>query len=200
MHPIELRHSCLLVVDVQQGFTTLCPQELPVPGGLEIVPQVNRLLTLPWHRIDASQDWHPPDHCSFLGRRDNLYPPHCVQGTPGADFAPGLETNHIHTIWRKGYDRDADAYAVTSQHPGFIALLRESAVATVVVCGLTTNICCYYSARDLRKACFRVLIVEDACAGMDVPAANLFQDRARTEGLRTGIEYVSTDAVLAMVR
>ena len=200
MQPIELRHSCLLVVDVQQGFTTLCPQELPVPGGLEIVPQINRLLALPWHRIDASQDWHPPDHCSFLGRRDNLYPPHCVRGTPGADFVPGLDTGGFHAIWRKGFDRDADAYAVTAQHPGFIALLRESAVATVALCGLATNICCYYAARDLRKACFRALVVEDASAGIDVPAANLFQERARADGIRAGIEYVTTDAVFALVR
>ena len=43
-------------------------------------------LALPWQRIDASQDWHPPHHCSFLGQRDNLYPPHCVAGTWGAEF------------------------------------------------------------------------------------------------------------------
>jgi len=86
MHPIHLNESALLVVDAQRGFTELCPAELPVPGGLEIVPQVNRLLDLPWARIDASADWHPPDHRSFHGRRDNLYPPHCVAGTPGAEF------------------------------------------------------------------------------------------------------------------
>src|SRR5437762_317701 len=104
--------SGLLVVDAQQGFTTLCPHELPVPGGLEIVPAVNRLLALPWARIDASQDWHPPDHCSFLGRRDNLYAPHCIGGTPGAEFLPGLDVNRVRAIWRKGYQRDFDAYAV----------------------------------------------------------------------------------------
>ena len=58
----------LLVVDLQCGFTTLCPDELPVPGGLDIVDNVNRLLALDWHRIDASQDWHPPDHRSFFGQ------------------------------------------------------------------------------------------------------------------------------------
>jgi nicotinamidase/pyrazinamidase len=197
MQLIELRHSSLLVVDVQQGFTTLCPKELPVPGGLEVVPRVNRLLELPWARVDASQDWHPPDHCSFLGRRDNLYPPHCVEGTPGADFLPGLHTHRLQAIWRKGFDKDFEAYAVTAQHPGFIALLRESGVATVVVCGIATNICCYYAARDLRRACFHVQIVEDASAGIDVPAANLFQAQAREEGMRLGIEYVTADAVFA---
>ncbi len=200
MELIRLHDSALLVVDAQRGFTTLCPDELPVPGGLEIVPNVNRLLELPWARIDASQDWHPPDHCSFLGRRDNLYPPHCVRGTPGAEFLPGLHSERFHAIWRKGFEPDRDAYAVTAQHPGFAALLRASGVATVVVCGLATNICCFYAARDLRQAGFAVALVEDASAGIDVPAAGLFQDRAREEGRGLGIRYVSLADVLAACR
>jgi nicotinamidase/pyrazinamidase len=195
MEPIRLSSSGLLVVDAQRGFTSLCPQELPVPGGLEIVPNVNRLLELSWARIDASQDWHPPDHSSFLGRRDNLYPPHCVQGTPGADFLPGLHTDRFHVIWRKGYERDRDAYAVTAQHPGLVALLRAEGITTAVVCGLATNICCFYAARDLRRAGLRVLLAEDASAGIDVPAADLFQEQARAKGRQLGIEYVTTEAV-----
>jgi nicotinamidase/pyrazinamidase len=200
MEPLPLRQSDLLVVDVQQGFTTLCPRELPVPGGLEVVPAVNRLLELPWARVDASQDWHPPDHCSFLGRRDNLYPPHCVMGTPGAEFLPGLHTERFHAVWRKGFDRDFEAYAVTAQHPGLPALLRDSRITAVVVCGIATNICCFYAARDLRRAGFEVLLVEDASAGIDVPAANLFQDRAKSEGEQMGIRYVSVAEVLAAAR
>jgi nicotinamidase/pyrazinamidase len=197
MQPIHFRESALLVVDVQRGFTSLCPAELPVPGGLEIVPQVNRLLALPWARIDASADWHPPDHCSFFGRRDNLYPPHCVAGTPGADFLPGLRTERFRAVWRKGYDADFEAYAVTAQHPGFPALLRAEGITTVVVCGIATNICCFFAARDLRHAGFRVVLVEDAAAGIDVPAAGLFQDRAKAEGQQLGIEYVGTAEVSA---
>ena len=196
MAPIRLSEGGLLVVDAQQGFTTLCPRELPVPGGLEIVSRVNQMLALDWTCIDASQDWHPPDHCSFLGQRDNLYPPHCVMGTPGADFLPGLRTERFHAIWRKGFERDRDAYAVTAQHPAFAALLRVSGIRTVVVCGLATNICCFFAARDLRQAGFRVLLVEDASAGIDVPAAGLFQTKAKEEGQRLGIEYVTTEGVL----
>jgi nicotinamidase/pyrazinamidase len=198
MEPFRLCETALLVVDAQRGFTSLCPAELPVPGGLEIVPAVNRLLDLPWARIDASQDWHPPDHCSFLGRRDNLHPPHCVMGTPGADFLPGLRTERFGAIWRKGFDRDREAYAITAQHPAFPALLRASGLTAVVVCGLATNICCFYAARDLRRDGFAVCIVEDASAGIDVPAAGLFQSRAKEEGLRLGIRYVMTADVLAV--
>jgi nicotinamidase/pyrazinamidase len=199
MEPLQLPKSGLLVVDVQQGFTSLRPRELPVPGGLEIVPSVNRLLDLPWGRIDASQDWHPPDHCSFLGRRENLYPPHCVIGTPGAEFLPGLNTARFHAVWRKGFDRDFEAYAVTAQHPGFPEVLRAGGINSVVVCGLATNICCFFAARDLVRAGFGVLLVEDASAGIDVPAANLFQEKTKAEGRQLGIRYASQAEVLAAV-
>jgi nicotinamidase/pyrazinamidase len=182
----------LLVVDVQCGFTTLCPDELPMSGGLEIVPAINRLLEMPWRRIDASMDWHPPDHCSFLGQRDNLYPPHCVAGTNGAEFLPQLNTQKIQTIWRKGYDKDFEAYALTAQHPGFPALLRASGIDVVAVCGLATNICCFFAARDLCRAGFGVLMIEDASAGIDVPAAGLFQAKAKEKGIRLGIKYVQS--------
>lgn len=181
--------TSLLVVDAQQGFTDLCPAELPVPGGADIVPQVNALLALPFARVDATQDWHPPTHRSFLDRADNLYPPHCVMNTPGAEFLPGLQTDRFSAIWRKGYDPDFEAYAVTAQHPGFASFLRASGVGTVVVCGIATNICCFFAARDLRNEGFEVLMVEDASAGIDVPAAGLFQAKAKSEGQALGVRY-----------
>jgi nicotinamidase/pyrazinamidase len=199
MDPIQLSQTSLLVVDAQQGFTSLCPRELPVPGGLEIVPSINRLLDLRWGRVDASQDWHPPDHRSFFGQRDNLYPPHCLAGTPGADFLPGLYTERFHTVWRKGFNRDFEAYAVTAQHPGFPAVLRAGGITTVVICGIATNICCFYAARDLRREAFTVLMVEDASAGIDIPTADLFQAKAKKAGQQLGIHYVATADVLASV-
>lgn len=191
--------TSLLVVDAQCGFTSLCPTELPVPGGLEIVPNLNRLLAMNWRRIDASVDWHPPDHCSFLGQHENLYPPHCVAGTRGAEFLPGLDTDRFTAIWRKGYQRDFEAYAVTAQHPGLPALLRAEGIDQVVVCGIATNICCYFAARDLRRAGFGVFMVEDASAGIDIPAAGLFQAQTKTEGQRLGIRYVTLHEVAALL-
>ena len=200
MHPlvkIEPAYSGLVVTDVQRGFTTLCPDELPVPGGLEIVPKINDLMRLPWRRIDATQDWHPPDHHSFLEQADNLYPPHCVMGTPGADFLPDLRTERFHAIWRKGFRSDEEAYAVTAQHPAFVQTLRASGVKTAVVCGIATNICCFFTARDLRKAGFDVAIAEDACAGIDVPAAGLYQAQAKEEGQALGMRYLTVADVTA---
>jgi nicotinamidase/pyrazinamidase len=187
---VRFSHSALIVVDVQQGFTTFCPKELPVPGGLEIVPQINQLISLPFKRIDATQDWHPENHCSFLGQRDNIYPQHCVMGTPGAEFLPGLHTHKFHAIWRKGFLADMEAYAVTAQHPAFIATLKESGIETVVICGIATNICCFYTARDLRQSGFEVIMAEDASAGIDVPQAGLFQAKAKQEAQSMGIRYL----------
>lgn len=200
MSPILLHESALIVVDAQCGFTDLCPEELPVPGGTAIVPNVNRLLALDWARIDATQDWHPPHHRSFHGREDNLYPPHCVAGTRGAEFLPGLHTQRFHAIWRKGFHAGFEAYAVTAQHPGFAEVLRRSGVNTAVICGLATNICCFFTARDLRHAGFRVVIVADASAGIDVPQAGLFQDQAKKAGAELGIEYVTTTDLLHSVK
>jgi nicotinamidase/pyrazinamidase len=192
---LDFTATSLLVVDAQRGFTELCPEELPVPGGAAIVPQVNALLALPFARIDATQDWHPPDHRSFLGRADDLYPPHCVMGTPGAEFLPGLHTQRFSAIWRKGYDANFEAYAVTAQHPAFAGFLSASGVRAVVVCGIATNICCFFAARDLRRAGFDVWLVEDASAGIDVPAAGLFQSKAKEEGQALGIRYCSVAGV-----
>jgi nicotinamidase/pyrazinamidase len=192
--------TALLVVDAQRGFTELCPDELPVPGGAAIVPQVNALLGLPFARIDATQDWHPADHRSFHGRADNIYPPHCVMNTPGAEFLPGLHTHLFRTIWRKGYDPNFEAYAVTAQHPGFAPFLAASGVKTVVVCGIATNICCFFAARDLKNAGFGVWMVEDASAGLDVPLADLYQSKAKAEGQRLGIRYCSVAEVVKAMK
>lgn len=183
--------TSLLVVDAQQGFTELCPAELPVPGGVAIVPRVNALLARPFARVDATQDWHPPDHRSFRGGADDLYPPHCVMNTSGAEFLPGLHVHRFSAIWRKGYDRDFEAYAVTAQHPAFAAFLRASGVTAVVVCGIATNICCFFAACDLRRAGFDVWLAEDASAGIDVPVAGLFQAGAKAEGEALGVRYCS---------
>lgn len=197
MRTINWEHTVLLVVDAQCGFSELCPQELPLPGGLAIVPVINRLLDLNWARIDASQDWHPPDHCSFYGQRDNLYPPHCVQGSRGAEFLPGLRSDRFHTIWRKGFLRDRDAYAITAQHPEYIGLLQAARIENVVVCGLAKNICVFYTARDLRKAGLHVIIADDASVGIDVPAAGLYQEQVRREAEQLGILYLNTADIVA---
>lgn len=182
----------LVLVDLQYDF---CPGgALAVAKGDETIPIANRLMPH-FSTIVATQDWHPPDHRSFIGRADNIYPPHCVMNTPGADFLPGLHAHRFSTIWRKGYDPDFEAYAVTAQHPAFAAFLAASGITAVVVCGIATNICCFFAARDLRLAGFEVWLAEDASAGIDVPAAGLFQANTKAEGEALGVRYCSVAEV-----
>ena len=190
----------LLLVDPQNDF---CPGgSLAVADGDAVMPVLSAWADAAERAgipIFTSRDWHPAKTTHFQ-EYGGVWPPHCVMGTPGADFLPGLCTERFHAVWRKGYDRDFEAYAVTAQHPGFPGLLRDSGISNVVVCGIATNICCFYAARDLRRAGFRVLLVEDASAGIDVPAAGLYQEAARAEGRQLGIEYVSLAALEAAVR
>src|SRR5438094_791313 len=113
----------LIVVDVQRDF---CPGgALAVPDGDRIIPAVNRLARQIPHVI-LTQDWHPPGHASFAsshpGRQpfetiempygpQTLWPDHCVQGTPGAEFHPGLDLPPVELIIRKGYRPTIDSYS-----------------------------------------------------------------------------------------
>jgi len=84
------RCTPLPVIDVRQGLTELCPDELPVPGGRAIVPRVNELLELPFARIDVTADWHPPDHCVKAGRRRSRLPGRDGPGRRGLARARAL--------------------------------------------------------------------------------------------------------------
>src|SRR5947209_6259009 len=92
----------LLVVDVQNDF---CPAgALAVADGDAVIPVSHRIAPR-FEHIILTQDWHPPGHHSFACAHEGkcafeqthlsygeqtLWPDHCVQGTPGADFRPAL--------------------------------------------------------------------------------------------------------------
>ena len=132
----------LLVVDVQNDF---CPGgKLAVPDGDEIVPLVNQLGNRFQHVV-LTQDWHPSGHRSFASANSGrqpfetvafaygpqvLWPDHCVQDTPGAQFHAGLQIPHAELILRKGYRRDIDSYSAFYENDhatptGLAGYLRE---------------------------------------------------------------------------
>ncbi len=157
--------QALVVVDVQNDF---CPGgALAVTDGDAVVPVINALMPR-FPLVVATQDWHPAGHASFAssyaGRKplevieldgipQVLWPDHCVQGTPGADFHPELERQFFRAIIRKGTDPRVDSYSAFRdnhrEHPtGLASLLRELGVGHVVIVGLTTDYCAATSARD----------------------------------------------------
>ncbi len=156
-----MERAALMIVDLQNDF---CPGgALPVAGGHDIVPVVNELASAfqrAGRPVIATQDWHPPDHVSFQAR-GGPWPPHCVQGTPGAELHPLLRREPITHIVRKAYRRDEEAYSAF-QGTGLTDLLRALGVEEVYVCGLAMDVCVNFTALDAARAGFRTTILEDA--------------------------------------
>lgn len=188
--------SILVVVDVQNGFSELCPEELPVPGTLDIIGKIDRLLGMPFRGIYATQDWHPADHSSFLAQ-GGPYPPHCVTGTFGAEFVKGLWTQKFHGIFRKGFRRDVDSYSAANDHPSFVKIHDQKPYEPIFVVGVCTNICVYETACDLRKECHDVRIIEDACACLELPNDHAYNAVAVKQKAKSlGIKYVDSSSIL----
>jgi nicotinamidase/pyrazinamidase len=175
----------LLVVDIQNDF---CPNGvLGVPGGDQVVPLVNKLSRRFAHVI-LTQDWHCEDHLSFASSHPGmkplsrielpygpqiLWPDHCVQGTPGAEFHPALDLDHCELILRKGYHRDIDSYSAFFENDrqtptGLTGYLRERGLTRLYIAGLATDFCVAYTAIDARRLGFEVTVIQDACRGIDV--------------------------------
>jgi len=176
--------EALIVVDLQNDF---CPGgALAVPDGDGIVPLVNRLLVQASVRI-LTQDWHPPQHRSFAanhpfakpfdrglvgGVEQVLWPVHCVQGTSGAGFHPGLETDRADVILRKGGNRALDSYSAFFENDratstGLDGYLRSRGVDAVAVVGLALDFCVAATAVDAARLGYRVRVIEPACRAID---------------------------------
>ncbi|MFC5513416.1 isochorismatase family protein [Massilia jejuensis] len=168
MKPIRLgAGDALLVIDMQVDF--LPGGKLGVPHGDAAVGPVNRLLGLfaglglP---IYASRDWHPENHCSFAAR-GGPWPPHCVAGTEGAQFAPQIKLPADAVLVSKAESADSDAYSAFNG-TGLARQLRETGVRRVTVCGLATDYCVLNTVLDARDNGFEVLIVPEAMRAVDV--------------------------------
>ena len=176
------RTDALLVIDVQNCF--LPGGSLAVGKGDEVVPIINRLAKS-FTTIILTQDWHTQDHKSFAsahpGRKpfettrmpygdQVLWPDHCVQGTPGAEFAPGLSIPQAGLILRKGWNRDIySAFNEADGKPtGLAAYLKQRGIKRIFLAGLATDFCVGWSATDARKAGFTTAVIEDACRAIDL--------------------------------
>jgi nicotinamidase/pyrazinamidase len=160
------------VVDLQNDF---CPGgALGVRGGDAIVPVVNRYIQRfagAGAPVFLTRDWHPAvtRHFQAYG---GVWPPHCVQGTPGAAFHPALTPSPGAIIVSKGMDPDQDAYSAfqgedQSARP-FRAILDERGVRRLYVGGLATDYCVRASVLDALRQGFEVVLLQDAIAAVDL--------------------------------
>ena len=159
--------DALVIVDVQNDF--LPGGSLAVPGGDEVVPILNAAIAefarqgLP---IYATRDWHPADHCSFKNQ-GGPWPPHCVAGTPGAAFAPGLQLPAAAHIISKATTAGRDAYSGLAGTE-LDRLLREAGIARIVIGGLATDYCVLNTVRDARRAGYQVVLLLNAIRAVDL--------------------------------
>ena len=177
--------EALIVIDVQVDF---CPGgALAVAGGDEIVPQVNALMA-GFGTVVLTQDWHPADHASFAANQPGhapftmiempygpqvLWPTHCVQGTPGAGFHPGLRTDPAQIVIRKGFRPAIDSYSAFFENDhatptGLEGYLKSRGIARLTLVGLATDFCVAYSAIDAAGLGFKVTVIEAACRAIDL--------------------------------
>jgi len=199
----------LLVVDVQNDF---CPGgKLAVPNGDEVVPLINRLAEKFAHVV-LTQDWHPAGHLSFASSHPGkkpfetitvaygpqvLWPDHCIQGTPGAEFHEDLDIPGAELIVRKGFRPTIDSYSAFFENDhrtptGLAGYLRERGFRRLFLAGLAFDFCVRYSAEDAHREKFEVVVIEDACRAIDVDGS-LAATRASLAGRAKAV--VGVDAI-----
>ena len=177
--------DALIVIDVQNDF---CPGgALAVAEGDAIIPGINALMA-GFGTVVLTQDWHPADHSSFAAQHpgaevfseiamlygpQTLWPTHWVQGTPGAAFHPGLQTDPAQIVIRKGFRRAIDSYSAFFENDrktptGLAGYLRDRGVTGLVMTGLATDFCVAFSALDARALGFDVQLRRDLCRAIDL--------------------------------
>ncbi|RLA96061.1 MAG: bifunctional nicotinamidase/pyrazinamidase [Deltaproteobacteria bacterium] len=177
----------VIVVDVQGDFTEWKEGSLAVSGTDEAyvrqVEEATRKLRDAGFLIFATQDWHPPNHVSFYtnhpgkkpfevidvdGRKQVLWPPHCVQGTEGARIL--VDNNLFRAVVQKGRDPRYDSYSGFQDDGGqkteMDTILRLNGIETVVVYGIATDYCVKATALDAAKAGYKVIVVKELCRGV----------------------------------
>ena len=177
--------SALIVVDVQNCFVT--GGTLPVKGGEEVVPIINRLAPS-FRNIVVTQDWHTPGHASFASTYPGkkpfemtklsygpqvLWPHHCVQGTDDAALQKDLKLPTAQIIIRKGFHQEMDSYSAFDEADhktatGLAGYLKARGIKTLYLTGLATDFCVAWTAMDARKAGFEVYVIEDATRAIDL--------------------------------
>ena len=193
--------EALIVIDVQNDF---CPGgALAVAGGDAIIPRINALMAQ-FACVVLTQDWHPYDHSSFAETHpgaapfsqipmaygmQTLWPRHCVQGTQGAAFHAGLQTDAAQLVIRKGFRRGIDSYSALFENDrttptGLEGYLRARGVARLTLVGLALDYCVAYSALDAVRLGFSVTVLQGACRAIDLGGSLASQTAAmRTAGV-----------------
>jgi len=183
----------LIVVDMQKDF--LAGGSLAVPQGNDIIPIFNRYIQA-FHNKDlpifATRDWHPSNHCSFKVQ-GGPWPPHCVQNTEGAQFAPGLILPRSAVIISTATDPEKEAYS-GFQGTDLDERLRSAQIQRLFIGGLATDYCVLSTVKDAIERAYNVFLLQDAIKAVNVNPDD--GEKANAEMVRLGavpINYETFD-------
>ena len=198
--------KALIIVDIQNDF--LPGGALAVNEGDQIIPLVNSIQNQ-FDLIVATQDWHPANHGSFAANHQEkspgevidlygltqvLWPVHCVQNSPGAEFASDLDMKQVAKIFPKGTDPNIDSYSGffdngRKKKTGLGDFLQSEGVTHVYVVGLATDYCVKYTALDAASLGFQTTVIKDACRGVNLQPNDT--EDALSEMLAKGIKIMT---------
>lgn len=177
----------VIVVDLQGDFTTFKKGSLAVAGTdqsyLDKVFAATEALRKKGYPVFATQDWHPADHVSFYtnhtgkkafdvidvaGKKQVLWPPHCVQKTENAKVL--LDNKMFAAVVQKGKDKKYDSYSGFQDDGGakteMNQLLKKHGIQELIVYGLATDYCVKATAMDAVKAGYKVTVIEGLSKGV----------------------------------
>ncbi|RUP31390.1 MULTISPECIES: nicotinamidase [Mycolicibacterium] len=159
----------LIVVDVQNDFCE--GGSLAVSGGGAVARAITGLLARrEYDHVVATADHHIDPGAHFSEQPDFLtsWPPHCVAGTPGAQFHPELDVSTVEAVFRKGpYSAAYSGFEGEDDTGTALAdWLRTRGVDEVDVVGIATDYCVKATAVDAAEAGFRTRVLLDYTAGV----------------------------------
>lgn len=188
--------KALFIVDVQNDFTE--GGALGVDGGDAVAEGITKHLQA--HAADytvivASRDWHDAEGDNgghFHPDPDyvDTWPVHCVSGTEGAEYDPGLDTSAVTHHVKKGQGKPAYSLfeGTTDDGKTVAELLDEHGVVDVDVVGIATDHCVRASALDAIEHGRHVRILTDLVAGVGAESS----DAALAELAHAGAELVES--------
>lgn len=184
-------NQALIIIDVQKDFCE--GGVLPASNTLSLIEPLNKAVK--WASVNNVllvfvRDWHPVDHCSF-NTHGGPWPPHCVQGSKGAEFAEGLYVpdNSVIIDIEKEPDAKNATYSAFENTP-LDELLKKNGIAEVFVTGIATDYCVRATALDSYKHGYETTVLTDLIRPIDV--LEIDADIALDEMQDTGILLVDS--------
>ncbi|MBQ3765303.1 MAG: isochorismatase family protein [Bacteroidales bacterium] len=193
-----MKDSALVVVDMLYDFidgTMACQgAEGAIEGTLKAIEKLTAGTEADESGIHSTypilfvRDHHPARHCSFA-EQGGPWPPHCVQGTHGAEVHEALQPYVKEDLtFFKGEDPAREQYSgFEGLNPAGQSLgevLRLLDIQHVLVCGIATEYCVRNTAEDLLKDGFDVCVLKDALAWVDAAGHAEALDAMEKEGIR----------------